>query len=208
MPTLQNPDHERLCQALIRRLAAGEQRATALPQAYRETIYSGGNSDNASIAPNSRRLIQRPEVRARIAELMQRVAEHAEIDAIWAVRQLRQRVEDYNIDDYLTAPNAAGERHFDISKASREQLGKLAELSMEAVTEGGSKDDPPDYARKIKIKPYDPVAAIALIARICGLEAPRKTEITGKDGAPVELTLEQLVAASGAEKPKEQEEPK
>jgi hypothetical protein len=176
MPTLQNPDHERLCQALIRRLAAGEQRSTALPQAYRETIYSGGNPDNASLAPNSRRLIQRPEVRARIAELMQRVAEHAEIDAVWLVKQLRYRIENPKIIE-------------------TEDI--YAEGDLKTIT-----------ARKVKTKEYDPVAAAALIARICGLEAPRRTEITGKDGAPVELTLEQLVAASGAEKPKEQEEPK
>jgi hypothetical protein len=190
MGTLGNFDHERFCQAAHAKIWAGEKRSTALPAAYRETIYQGDNPDDRSIAPNARRLVQRKDVKERLAELAYYSSQLAGIDASWALIELARRVRKFNLADYLTGEGT--NRHFDISLCSRDDLAKLSELTIEEdILEAG--EDTMRRVRKTRLKPYDPAAIIGLMAKIAGWEAPKKTELTGKDGVPL---LEQLVSAS------------
>lgn len=196
MGVLGNFDHERFCQAAHRRLWAGEKRATALPLAYRETMYSGDSEDDAAIAPNARRLANRKDVKARLAELAAYSAQLAGIDAAWGLVKLK-RYAEFNVDDYLSPRNDAGLRFFDVGKVSSDKLGLLSELSIEEFTEGRGENA--TDIRKTKIKGHDPIAALALMARIAGWEAPKKIAPTTPDGQqswqPEPITDEQRAKA-------------
>ena len=196
MGVLGNFNHERFCQAVHKRIWAGEKRATAIVAAYRETIYEGNATDD-EIAPNARRCANRKDVSARLAELAEYSAQLAGLDASWALIQLK-RYTQFNVGDYLTAANESGVRFFNIGNVSSEKLALLAELTMEEFTEG--RGAAATDLRRTKIKGYDPIAALSLMARIAGWEAPKKSELTGKDGAPLlpEFTDEQRAQALAA----------
>lgn len=173
MGVLGNRDHERFCQAAHARIWGGEKHVAAYTAAYRDTIYKGSNPNDQAIAPDVRRLRNRKEVKARLAELADYAAKMAGIDAGWAMLQLKARVADFNLDDYLTLRGDGFQRFFDISSASREQLGKLSELTIEEeIVDAG--EDTMRKVRKIKLKPYDPASIIGLMARMAGWEAPKK----------------------------------
>lgn len=187
MGVLGNLDHERFCQAFHKRVWAGEKRSTARTAAYRETMYKGDSPDDAAIAPNARRLVQRKDVKARIAELADFAGKMAGIDSAWAMvesRVLYDQVKAWNLDDYLAPPDAQGNRYYDLGKVPREQLALLSELTIEESDEPGTAGR--RELRKIKFKgpskPGDLVAILALMARIAGWEAPKKVAPTTPDG--------------------------
>lgn len=189
MGALGNLDHERFCQNAHKRIWSGEKRVPAFHAAYRETIYRGSNPDEQAIAPDVRRLRNRVEVKARLVELADYAAKLAGIDATWAMVQLKARVADFNLDDYLTPRGEGFQRFFDISNATREQLGKLSEMTIEEeIVDAG--EDTMRKVRKIKIKPYDPASIIGLMARIAGWEAPKKVAPTNPEGdGPMEVIV-------------------
>jgi hypothetical protein len=191
MGVLGNLEHERFCQALHKRVWAGERRSTARTEAYRETMYTGDRPDDAAIAPNARRISNRKDIKARLAELSRYSSMLAGIDASWALVKLK-RYTDFNVNDYLTPPNEAGLRLFNIGKVPPEKLELLSELMVEEFTEG--KGAPAVGVRRTKIKGHDPIAVLGLMARIAGWEAPKKVAPTNAEGET--LTLEQLVSVS------------
>ena len=193
METLPNFLHERFCQELHKRLWAGEKQSEARLQAYRETMYRGSNPDNNALKPNTRRLCQRPEVKARLTALAERAATLAAIESGWGMIQAKVLFDEcdaHNLDDFLTTKDEFGRRHFDISNATREQLGRLTELSIE----------PSKYGTKIKIKGPDRYTAkpaiLALIGRWAGWEAPKKIAATTTDGG--DLSFADIVAEAMA----------
>lgn len=195
MGVLGNFDHERFCEAVHRRIWGGEKRATAIVAAYRETMYRGeATAEDQALAPNARRLANRQDVSARLAELAQRSAVLAELDASWALVQLK-RYTQFNVADYLTEPNEAGVRFFNIGSVPHEKMALLSELTLEEFTEG--RGAAATDLRRTKIKGYDPIQALSLMARIAGWESPKRSEVTGKDGAPLmpEVTDEQRLEA-------------
>jgi hypothetical protein len=197
MGTLGNLNHERFAQDAHKRIWSGQKRAEALTAAYLATVYEGDNPDSPSVQDNARRLANQKPVKDRLAELADYSSKLAGIDASWAMLELARRVKDFNLDDYLSPPGFGG-RFFTIDEATRDQLGKLSELTIdEEIIEAG--EDTMRKVRKIKLKPYDAAAIIGLMARIGGWEAPKKIAPTDADGNT--LTLESLVTASM--KPKE-----
>ncbi len=190
---LENFRHERFCQALHVRLWAGEKQSEARLKAYRETMYRGSNPDDKALKPNTRRLCQRPEVKARLSELAERSATLAAIEGGWIMIQskgLLDEIDAHNLDDFLTPPDERGKRYLDISQASREQLARLTEIAMA----------PSKYGTKIKIKGPDRYSAkpaiLALMARVGGFEAPKKLAATDKDGQ--DLSFADIVAEAMA----------
>jgi hypothetical protein len=181
--------HERFCEALHKRIWAGEKQSEARVAAYRETVYRGDNADDNALKPNTRRLCQRPEVKRRLNELAEKSATLAAIEGGWLMIQAKGLIEDidrFNVDDFLTPRSEGGHRRLDISTATREQLALLTELSIE----------PGEHGTKIKIKGPDRYSAkpviLALIARVGGYEAPKKLAATDKDGA--NLSFADIVA--------------
>lgn len=181
--------HERFCEALHKRIWAGEKQSEARVAAYRETVYRGDNADDNALKPNTRRLCQRPEVKRRLNELAEKSATLAGIEAGWILIQSKSmldEIDQHNLADFLTPPDEFGARHIDLSLATREQIGRLTELSIE----------PSKYGTKIKIKGPDRYSAkpaiLALIARVGGYEAPKKVAATDKDGT--NLSFADIVA--------------
>lgn len=190
MGALGNLDHERFCQALHKRVWAGEKRGSARTAAYRDTMYSGDNADDTALAANARRLANRKEILGRLKELAEFSAKLAGVDSGWALvklKQLAELIDDFNLEDYLGPADDRGIRLFNLALVPRDKMGRLSELSIEEK----------DGERKIKLKgpaKADLVGPLALMARIAGWEAPKKIAPVTPDGNA--LTLEDLVGAS------------
>jgi hypothetical protein len=210
MGALANVYHERFAQVLSPRLLRGEPTRQARIDAYREAFKTSPRFDPDAplIESNIRRVANNPDVKARLLELGARAAVIADTDRGWCVSQLRQRVEDFNLDDFLAGmaadpdtgkPRSIG-RRFNIDQATRAQLGQLSELSIEEETKTSVDDDeePTEITtiRKIRLKPYDPVATISLIAKLTGVMAPEQHD--HKVGGKLQVGLEALVLASMA----------
>lgn len=160
MSILVDPRKERFAQELVKRaLAKPDERAT-LPECYELAGFTG--------ITNASRMARRPEIIARVREIQSAAAELAEINASWLLLKAK-RLAQFNVDDYLTAPNEAGVRYFDISKASREQLAALAELSIEEATEG--RGEAAIEIRRTRIKGQQ-IPALQLIAAVLKLVQP------------------------------------
>ena len=195
MGVLGNPDNERFCQVAHTRIWAGEKRATALPAAYVETVYRGETSTPEAraaalkaCAANARRLTNRKDVAARLAELAAYSAKLAGIDAGWSMVELKillDEVKAFNLDDYMTDRIEGVPRFYDISRASREQIARLSEMTLEEdIIEAG--EETLRKVRKTKLagpkKAAEIVSIIALMARIGGWEAPKKVAPTNPEG--------------------------
>jgi hypothetical protein len=204
MGALGNPKHERFCQEVHKRIWAGGAVSDSRTEAYK---LVGFDSSDTCVADNARKLANRKDVKARLAELAEYAAKLAGIDAAWGMVKLRQLVE-FNLDDFLSPPDAMGYRYFDLSEVPSEKIGLLAELSLEQVHEAGAtKDDPGREIRKVRLKGSDRISALSLMAKIGGWEAPVRKEITGAGGGPIETRelgalsdeeLEQIAAGRAA----------
>jgi hypothetical protein len=82
MAALKNIVHETFCRVLFTRLVAGEDTQTARLAAYNDVVYRGDNPDRAAPFANARRLSNRPEVKARLDELLLRAPGNAPVDPI------------------------------------------------------------------------------------------------------------------------------
>lgn len=202
MGVLVNPDHERFCQEVHRRILAREARGQARTAAYREHIYRATTAPPATddqLAANARRLAGQKQIRERLAELADFAAKLAGIDASWAMVELKSLLADvrgFNLDDYLGPPDEDGNRYYDLSKVPRDTLGRLTEYSIESSTVfvGEGEDKEPREIRKVRLKgpskTPEAVAILALMARIQGWEAPKKIAPTNAAGdGPAEVNL-------------------
>lgn len=190
MGALQNPDHERFCVALDKRLAAGEKKTPARTAAYVETIYDGPSLDGAdaarlkTVADNARKLANLKAVKARLIEMADFRAKLSGIDSSFGMVELKgllEEVKAFNLDDYMTPAIEGAPRFYDIGRASREQIGRLHEMTIEEdIVEAG--EETMRKTRKIKLggpkKAPEAVAILALMARIGGWEAPKKLDHT------------------------------
>ena len=192
MGVLANPNHERFCQEVHRRILQREPRGAAQTAAYREHIYTGDKAaagDN-QLAPNAKRLVQQKHIRERIKELADFTAKLAGLDQSWLMVELKQEAEAvkaFNLDDYLGPPDALGNRYYDLGNVPRAKLALLTELTIESSHESGaSKDDEGREIRKVKLKGPnkvpDRVAILRLMAEIAGWKAPTKIAPTNPQG--------------------------
>jgi hypothetical protein len=199
--------HEEFCQCVRNHLVAGKKRGEAWTAAYREIILKPGIvSSDATISANARRLVHQKLIKARLAEIAENAAKIADLDAAWALRELKadaEALKTFNLDDYLGPPDEMGNRYYDLSKAPREHIALLTEYTIESsYVPGAHKDDPGRKITKVRLKGPDKIPErrqiIALMARIAGWEAPTRAEVNTRD-----LTLEALVMASLAPPPAE-----
>lgn len=156
MPALWNRRHE----IVARELAAGKHylEASAALGDDGKPVYDPNAS---SFKANARKRAQHPDIRRRVAELQALGVERAEqgigVTIEYVLEKLCQ-IAEYNIDDYLTPPDQFGHRHIDVARAPRELLARLNELTQENA--GG--------VLRTKIRGYDKIAALALMAKILG----------------------------------------
>ena len=64
-------------------------------------------------------------------------------------------------------------------------------------------ESPTEFGIKRSVKLHSKVAALTLLVKHLGLEAPQKTEHTGKDGGPIETTNVRYVIQVPKEEPEE-----
>lgn len=161
MAVLRNPRHE----IVARELAAGK-------SAYEASEAASWPCRTATQKANARKRAQRKDIQARKAEIQAPAAQRAEISAEYLLTKL-DRLLDYNVDDYLSAPDRSGQRFLDVSRCSRQQLERLTELAMDAEEVAGGRTTKVTV-RKTRIKGNDPVGIMRLMAQIAGCLAPEK----------------------------------
>lgn len=163
---LRNPRHEAVAQALF----AGQK-----PEQASEA--AGYDVKASSFAPNARKRAQRADIRARVEQLragyVAKDVAAAGVSLDYMLTRLRDDLE-FNVDDYL-APVKRGQRRFAIGETPRKILGRLSELTIE----------PGRFGVKTKVKGHDPIALMRLAAELQGF-IRSKTELTGRDGGPIE----------------------
>ena len=130
-----------------------------------------------TFAANCRKRAQREDVQARVAELRAPGIERAEqglgITAEYLLAKL-DNLTNFNVEDYLSAPKKRGRTRFlDISETPRHVLGRLSEVSQEATETRERKS-----LIRTKVKGYNVIEGIKLMAQIKGLMAPERRELT------------------------------
>jgi hypothetical protein len=182
MAKLSNWNHERFASLLAEKIIDGELVDAARQSAYREVGF-------APSQPNARRLANRPEVRARVAELTNRAAELAEIDRAYVLIGFK-RIADANIVDLLKG--AAKQ-----SETARRLLGDPAafvrylETLPRGLTDAIASLEFNEKSGSPKLKLHDKIAALTNIARAIDL-------FREGDSPDKALTLADLVSASYA----------
>jgi hypothetical protein len=183
MPALWNAKLEIVAQEL----AAGKK-----PEAA--SRIAGYPTKAKAFAANARKRAVREDVLARIEELrapgIKAAEESLGITTEYLLAKL-DNITNYNIDDYLTAPNKQGTRFLDVSFCPRDLLSRIAELNQEVS--GGKRK-----LLRTKIKGYSVIDGIRLMAQIKGLLKAEKVALTNPDGdgpARVEVTWKEPEAA-------------
>lgn len=180
-------------------LNAGVTSSEAAERAGINAHYPMGKS-RKTFAANCRKRAQRADVRLRVAELrapgLKRAEDSIGITAEYLLAKL-DNLTNYNIDDYLTPPDASGKRFLDISACPPEVLGRLAEFAQDVIEQGSKKKR--RTLVRTKIKGYNVIDGIRLMAQIKGLMAPEKRDLTIH--ATDEMTDDELarIAAGGRE---------
>jgi phage terminase small subunit len=111
------------------------------------------------------RLLTDDDIAAAVAAGQNRVAAKAEITAERVLRELA-RIGFANIEDYLTIL-PGGEPCVDLSKASREQLAAVQEVTVEDYVEGRGENA--RDVRRVRFKLHDKRAALVDLGRHLGL---------------------------------------
>ena len=120
------------------------------------------------------RLLKHVEILTAIQFAMEARSEQTGIDANWVLIRLARLV-DANLDDLLVRPEG-GHPYYDLSKASREQIGLLEGLDLETVVENDGKKKLV-VVRKVKVRLPSKLKGLELAGRYVGLE---KMCITGE----------------------------
>lgn len=154
---------------------------------------AGYDQRASSFSPNARKRAARKDVQARLAEIRAPGVHAAEVTTEWMLTKLREFAE-YNIDDYLTPPDARGQRFIDISRAPRALLARLSELQQD-VTETGKRRRRVTL-RRTKIRGYNAIEAIALMAKIKGAIDDPVANAIGGLGERLNRAVERLHKAA------------
>lgn len=144
--TMKNEGHERFAQELAK--------GTKQHEAYLKAGYRGNEAAACKAA-------SRPDVRARVAEILGRAADRAEITVERVLRELAL-IGFANMQDYMRV-GADGDPYLDFSALTREQAAALVEVTVEDFKEGRGEDA--RNIRKVKFKLGDKRAALVDIGR-------------------------------------------
>jgi phage terminase small subunit len=146
MTALKNHRYERMAQEMAK--GAGDF------DAYRTAGYGGGRPAASAIA-------NRPDVQARVAELLGRAAAKTEITIERVLNELAL-IGFSNMQDYMRA-GEDGDPYLDFSALTREQSAALAEVTVEDFKEGRGENA--RDIRRVKFKLADKRAALVDIGR-------------------------------------------
>jgi len=143
---LTNPKHERFAQEMAK--------GTGQHDSYRQAGYAG---DRAAAS----KLADRPEIVARVAEIVGKAAAKAEITVERIMAELAL-LGFANMQDYMRA-SLDGDPVLDFSGLTREQAAALVEVTVEDFKDGRGEDA--REVRKVKFKLADKRAALVDMGR-------------------------------------------
>jgi hypothetical protein len=177
MPILPDPRLELFAVQYALALNAGVPASEAAEKAGLAAGYKIGRSQ-VTFGANCRKRAQRADIKRRITELREPGIFKAESAVAITTEYLLAKLDNltnFNIDDFLLAKDAKGRRLFDVTKAPREVLARLSEMSQETFE---SKGKAKRTLLRTKIKGYNVIDGIRLMAQIKGLMAPEKRDLT------------------------------
>lgn len=167
MPVLSNPRHERFAQEMAKSphtgLNAGECYIKAGYDATEDMARRAGS-----------RLANKEHVAARIAEIIGRAAERAEVTIASVMTELA-KIGFANMGDYMKV-GPDGDPVLDFGSLTRDQMAALAEVTVEDFKDGRGKEA--RDVRKVKFKLADKRAALVDLGRHLGAFVDRQ-EIGG-----------------------------
>lgn len=138
-------------------------------EAHRLAGYSGTRSAASEL------LSKRPEIHDRVAELLGRGADRAEVTVERVLRELAL-IGFANMADYMRV-GPDGDPYLDFSALSRDQAAALAEVTVEDFKEGRGENA--RDVRKVKFKLADKRAALVDIGRHLKMFTD-KVDLTGE----------------------------
>ncbi len=179
MSALRDPRLELFARELAAALNNGVPAGEAAVQAGDAARYPRGRSAK-TFAANCRKRAQRADVGKRVAEVRAPGIERAEqsigITAEYLLAKL-DNLSNFNIEDYLGAPDENGERAYTLVGLPRAVLGRLAVAKIGRIARGrGRKRKVTNFVADVG--GHDPIAAVKLMAQIKGLMAPEKRDLT------------------------------
>jgi len=133
-------------------------------------------------AASATRLLKKVNVQAYLAELRQKTLD----DSVATVLERKQRLTEIlrgRITDFQTV--GADGSWLDVGPEN-EHAGAVSEIT--STTKYDENGATPAVITRVKL--HDPVRAAAELNKMGGDYAPVKTELTGKDGGPVEVQLD------------------
>lgn len=182
MPVLKNVRHERFAQELAK--------GTFATKAHEIAGYKS-NDGNASA------LAAKPEIQARIKEIMEKAATRAEISVARVLTELG-KLGFSNMDDYVTI-GADGLPFVDMSAMDRDKMAAVQEVIVETRTESEVNDAGEREAfpvRKVRFKLADKRMALVDIGRHLGMfkEIHEHTGSIGTDAISADELKAQILA--------------
>lgn len=126
----------------------------------------------------------KPAISDAIAERQERLASELELSQENIARELAL-IGFSNMLDYVRI-STEGEPYVDLSELTRDQAAALSEATVDDYLEG--RGDEAREVRRVRIKLGDKRHALMDLARLLGLEAPKRHELTGVGGGPIEVT--------------------
>jgi len=137
--------------------------------------------------------LKKPHIAAAVAERQGKLQERLEIT--------QERIADElaligfaNMLDYIRI-SADGEPYIDLSELTREQAAALYETTVDDYLEG--RGDDAREVRRVRIKLGDKRKALTDLAKLLGLEAPKRHELTGARGGPIEVSETERTPLAG-----------
>ena len=164
MPVLKNAVHEAFALAIAR---GGKVQETYL-------AFFPGDKNSVTLPVKASRLMARPAVAERIAEIKAQLAVKTDITAQRVLEELA-KIGFANYSDFLTI-DEDGRTNVDVSKLSKEQMAAIAEMQI---------DTSPDGKQRVKVKLHDKRGALLDIGKHLGMFR-EKIEVSGPNGGAIE----------------------
>jgi phage terminase small subunit len=134
-----------------------------------------------SAAVTASQLLTKPNVKALVNKLTEKIVDKYEVNAERVIRELAL-LGFSNMQDYITITDK-GDAFVDLSSLTRDQAAAIQEVIVDSYMEGRGAD-----AREVKrtrFKLVDKKSSLETLARHLGL-LREKVEVTGKDGGPIQ----------------------
>lgn len=190
MPALRNAKHEKFVQELAKGIPAAD-----------AWVNAGYKTNAKAAAVSASRMLKRPDLTARLQELLDRrdqievKATQKAIDKLAITKEAvlteLAKIGFSNMLDYIK-PQSSGDAYVDLSALTRDQAAAITEVTVDEYTEG--RGDDARNVKRIKFKLADKRSALVDIGKHFGMFIERR-EI-GAPGEFSDMTLEELIEES------------